>query len=279
MRSGIDSLQRYRDPQLGAAGRPGFDFQRPSKRSDTLPNADEPETVRGRGRTPASHADAVVPDRTPDAIGFDPQIHPDPRGASVLDRVGESLLHDSVERDLERAGKAPSARRALDPNRDPGSLGDAVAEELKRGHEAKIIQDRGAKLVRDPADLLFDLVEMSPDLADARARARHLTLEPIEGDMRAGKELPRRVMEFVRDPRGFSFQNLVLAAQGGARAPRCAISKGERLSRRKPSSPSRARATPSGARLVEQAAISARWTITAMSRTPNPSPNARRPIS
>ncbi len=123
------------------------------------------------------------------------------RALRVPDRVGERLLRDAVDRQLDLVVERRQRRRRPSSSTvDPRAALDARAERREGAREPEVVERRRAQLVADPAHLLealarqllgvgqrLRLARRRSARAPASARAR-----PRSGSGRSGRAAPAR---------------------------------------------------------------------------------------
>src|SRR5438552_3451289 len=146
--------------QAGSTAGSRDDLERSAHPVQPLLDADESEAARPAARMDGPHVEphAVVADGAPELAAASRERDRHPRRLRVLRHVGQRFLHDAIERRLGRRGQ-PRARRALDPDVEPGSAGHTVGEELEGGLEPEIVEDGRTQLVGQVPQLLLDLVQ------------------------------------------------------------------------------------------------------------------------
>ena len=113
-------------------------------------------------------------------------------------------------------GREPVVPRALDLDPEPGPRGDGLGENVERRHQPEIVEDRGAEVVRQAAQLLLDLVEQPLHrLQPGSGRRREVGRDVVERHMHGGEELSRLVVQLVRDAAGLLLEELVQPSQRG----------------------------------------------------------------
>ena len=92
--------------------------------------------------------------------------------------------------------------------------GESLPEEVERGHEAEIVEDGGAQLVGQPPELVLDAVEEALHLLQALGDVgRHVSRNVVDGEVHGREQLPRLVVELVRDAPGLLLQVVVQASE------------------------------------------------------------------
>jgi hypothetical protein len=155
----------------------------------------------------------------------------------VLAHIVERLLDDAVQDGLDRGGKAafPLALH-LDP--EPGAPGDSLGEHVESRHQPEIVENGGAQVVRQAAQLLLDPVEQRLHrLQPGGGRRREVASDVVERQVHGGEELSRLVVQLVGDAAGLILEELVQPSERGiglAHGPMRHLEGGEALEHEAP---------------------------------------------
>src|SRR5213596_654978 len=98
-----------RDAKLRPLAGGRLDLQTAPQRVDSLPDSDQPESLRSSAGADALDVEAgpVVPDRAADRSLFAQETNRDPGRVRVPAHVGQCLLDDAIEGRLDRGRKTP----------------------------------------------------------------------------------------------------------------------------------------------------------------------------
>src|SRR6266850_1502805 len=180
-RNGISALQRNDRVQAGALLRGRRDLERAADRFEAGARQHQAETVVGvaRERGLDIESDAVVGDGAPEPRTIARNRDRRRRGVRVLVDVRQRFPHEPVDDRADRSG-ATLVQVDVDCQFHAATTGERARHEFDRVTGAEILDDAWMQLVRDAPQLLRDLVEMLPDLMQARLHQRRR----VAGDVR-----------------------------------------------------------------------------------------------
>jgi hypothetical protein len=186
-----------------AAARRGANAHRSAELLDAAPNPGEPVSVLSAG--PLSKADSSIADGAANRIALPTQPDQGQPGARVARRIDQGFLNRAIERSLD-FGVERAAGRSFDDDAQSGAALDSAGEQREGGVEAKIVENRRAKLVRKAAQTPLELIEEPSDRLDPSAKTGRGVLSKIcNGELNDGRDLVGFVVEPPGDlPRGFT---------------------------------------------------------------------------
>ena len=168
--STLAPLQR----DVGPAARPAADVEDRADRLGALLHVEQPEVaapLRGRAGVRGDPGPGVV-DRQRDA-GLGRAVANDDRRLAVLDRVGERLLGDAEDRQLD-VGRRPRPVGALEADLAAGQPLDPQDQPVERRPNAEVVEDRQAQVAADRAQPVGDRAARcsAPSVSPAVSRRR-----------------------------------------------------------------------------------------------------------
>src|SRR5207244_10758532 len=143
----------------------------PTQVAETFTHADQSHS---RTAPPVQYAidveaDAVVLNGAVQSIRHSPYLYACARGPSVARDVVQRFLHRAIDRRLDRRREL-AQRTRVDGDDESASLLHAAREKFQCSNEADLLEESRPDFVRDPAQLLFDRVEVLTHLVETRTR-------------------------------------------------------------------------------------------------------------
>src|SRR2546426_4032178 len=210
----MTDLERDADQELGATSGLGRYRQRAAEPCHSLAEAVQAEARPPAGSEHPVRAEpaSVVLDAAEDLALRSPYVDRGPGSARMPADVVEGLLGGPVEGGLNLGREALLGPRHADG--DPGTPRRALAQEAQRRHEPEVVEDHGAKLVREPPELVLRLAQHLHRLGQRLAAlGGDVPSRTLQGKMHGGEELPCLVMELPGDPPRLLLAALVEASQ------------------------------------------------------------------
>ena len=118
--------------------------------------------------------------------------------------VGERLLHDAIDRGLDRRREPLGDSLAGERRGDPVPLLEFLQTGLERGHEAVVVEDGRAEKLRELAELSHRLGGQPACVGGSRAqlaeRGRQLLLDRLQVGGDRGQRLTDVFVQVARQP-------------------------------------------------------------------------------
>src|SRR6267143_1560798 len=226
----VRSSQGNLNQDLGPSARGRTDHYGAAYVRHPLPDADEPES-RGGGsgaRWLLAESDTVVLNAALDGTSRSPEADHDTRGFGVPDGVVHGLLRGAIKDRLHPRWE-PAPRQSFHRDRYPRPARRSVGERPQRRLEAEVVENRRSQLVGKLAEPLFhggeSLVHDSklPPLLGGRGSKR-----VVHGPVHADEEVPRLIVDRVRDALHLLLARLGASPHRRVRLPRPAMGHFER---------------------------------------------------